>query len=94
VHLTKVSLKEAKRQISQSKKILEQKLGKNVQYFCYPYGEYNQAVAKLVKASGYKAATNTKPGLVNARSNLFLLNRVRITGHLNHQGFVKKLLSD
>jgi peptidoglycan/xylan/chitin deacetylase (PgdA/CDA1 family) len=88
VHLTKVSPEEAKRQIIESKKILEQKLGENVQYFCYPYGEYNQAVAEMVKESGYKAATTTKLGLTNSP-----FDRIRITGYFNNQRFMKELHS-
>ncbi|MBP1761676.1 MAG: polysaccharide deacetylase [Firmicutes bacterium] len=89
--LTKVSPAEAQRQILESKKILEQKLGKEVRYFCYPYGDFNRNIAEMVKKSGYQAATSSEEGLVQANSDPYLLKRLRINGHLSHRMFVKKL---
>lgn len=89
--MTKITPSEAKRQITESKKLLEKGLGKKVRYFCYPYGDVNPAIAQLVKESGYEAATTTKPGLASARMNPYLLNRIRITGHFNHQIFIRQL---
>ena len=90
-HLTKITPSEAKRQIIESKKLLEKGLGKRVRYFCYPYGDVNPAIVQWVKESGYEAATTTKPGLASARLNPYLLNRIRITGHFNHQIFIQQL---
>lgn len=91
VFLTRIPLSEAKRQIAESKKTLENGLGKKVEYFCYPHGDVNTAVANLVKQSGYKAATATSPGLVTSRMNPYMLNRIRITGHFNHHRFIIEL---
>lgn len=91
VHLTRISPNDARKQIFDSKMVLEKGLGTKVAYFCYPYGDVNSTVAKMVQASGYKAATTTRLGMVTSRSNPYLLNRVRITGHYNHRRFIEEL---
>lgn len=89
--LTRVSPAEAKRQIAGAKTVLEKGLGKPVEYFCYPHGAYNDAIAKLVQESGYKAATTTNQGLAKAGDNPYELNRVRIMGMYTHQKFISVL---
>ncbi|MGE5391907.1 MAG: polysaccharide deacetylase family protein [Deltaproteobacteria bacterium] len=91
VHLTEVSLPEARNQIMESKNVLEKELKQEIKYFCYPYGEYDQAVADIVKESGFLAATTTDQGLVRSDMNQFLLKRICITGNLDHKKFVEKL---
>lgn len=91
VHLTKVSPAEAQRQILESKKLLEKELGKEVRYFCYPYGDFNRNVVEMVKESGYQAAISSEQGLVQSNMDPYLLKRLRINGHLSHRKFVKKL---
>lgn len=54
--LTKVSLEEAEYEIRRSKEILEDALGKNVDFFAYPNGDYNSMIQSLVKGCGYKCA--------------------------------------
>lgn len=44
-------------QISNSKNIIQKKLGIKVRDFCYPYGKYNDEIVKLVKEAGYDTAT-------------------------------------
>ena len=91
VHLAKISQAEAKRQIFKSKIILGNELGQDILYFSYPYGEYNQADAKMVKESGYLAATTTQLGFVQPAMNPYLLKRICITGHFDHQRFIEEL---
>lgn len=54
--------KNAFNEISQSKQILEQKLGKPVLHFAYPYGKFSAVSIKnmrMVKKAGYKSAMGT-----------------------------------
>ena len=55
-HLDKLSDEELKKEVGDSKKILEEKLGKKVDYLAYPAGMYNDRVIEAVKAAGYQAA--------------------------------------
>jgi len=89
--LTDIPMDQVKLELIDSKKILEQGLGKKIDYFCYPHGRYNNEIAKLVQESGYRAATTTRQGLVTAEANPYLLNRIRVTGHYSHRKFVSQL---
>lgn len=49
-----------KYEIVDSKRILEEKLGKPVQFLCWPHGDNNSAAHTLAKESGYLATTSGK----------------------------------
>lgn len=55
-HLDKLSEDDLKKELQESKKSLEEHLGKKVDYIAYPAGMYNDRVIEAVKAAGYQAA--------------------------------------
>ena len=61
--LTKISLVEAKKEIKGSKEYLENILGHSIKMFCYPRGEYNEQIKKLVKESGFLGQEQLKDSL-------------------------------
>jgi len=63
VHLTRVPLAQARAEIFDSRKKLEDLAGRPVRHFCYPYGDLNPAIRDLVGEAGYATATTTEPGL-------------------------------
>jgi peptidoglycan/xylan/chitin deacetylase (PgdA/CDA1 family) len=58
-YLNGVDFNEAKYQIAEGKKQLQDVLGKSVNGFCYPGGKYRQRDAELVKGAGFKYARTT-----------------------------------
>lgn len=72
------SLELLRSEIAGSKTIIEEKLGKPVQYFCYPVGGFTQEIKELVKNVGYKAAVTTNRGFAKNNSDLYELKRIRI----------------
>src|SRR3990172_5629790 len=52
--LTTLSKEEARKEIFESKRILEESLNKKINYFAYPYGDYNEDVVNLVSEAGYR----------------------------------------
>jgi peptidoglycan/xylan/chitin deacetylase (PgdA/CDA1 family) len=74
-HLSRVSLAQARSEIFDSKKILEDLTGHEVRHFCYPYGDWNPPVRDLVEEAGYETATLAKPGINDRETDLFLLFR-------------------
>jgi peptidoglycan/xylan/chitin deacetylase (PgdA/CDA1 family) len=70
---------ELKRQIFDSKKILERKLAARVNIFCYPGGRFNDKIRKLVIDTGYKVAIVTSPGRRFPNDDIFALKRLRIS---------------
>lgn len=88
--LTKISKEEAKKEIEYSKKLLEDKLGVAVETFCYPYGDYNQDIAKIVEEAGYKYAFTTKDGKIKDSEDRFQLKRINIFGNTYLPKFILK----
>ena len=65
-------------EMAESKRDIEQRLGKTVDFIAYPTGTFNLHIASLVKEAGYKGAFTIKYGNVDRASNLFALERVPI----------------
>lgn len=91
-HLSKVSPGEARRQIAECKKVLEEVLGKEVQFFCYPYGEYNAYTLQVVKECGFRAAVTVNPLLVTGIKDPLQLNRIGIPGYMEDEDFARRIL--
>ena len=76
--LPNLSNQEVREEIYNSKKILENKLNSEVLSFCYPNGNFNKKVVKLVRNSGYHGAV-TGIGTNDSRSDLYLLKRIGVS---------------
>ena len=74
--LTRLPPAQAREEISASKKKLEDGFGVPVIHFCYPYGDWNEAVRDLVIAAGYQTACTTQPGVTTVEDSLFSLKRI------------------
>lgn len=62
-----------------SKAILEQKLGKPVPYFAYPYGDYNKVVEAATIAAGYKGIFTVAGNPVHSTTPWYRVGRYIIT---------------
>jgi peptidoglycan-N-acetylglucosamine deacetylase len=54
--LPTISEQEAAREITESKAVLEEVIGKEITTFCYPGGAYTESHVQLVKDAGYRYA--------------------------------------
>jgi len=75
---------ELRKEIFDSKKILEEKLGRKINAFSYPGGRFNEQMRQLVIDAGYKFAVVTNPGKKIANDNLLALKRLRISSSSNN----------
>ncbi len=89
--LTQLPPDQAKNEIFESKRLLEEKLNKKVNFFAYPYGDYNDEVVSLVVQAGYKLAFGTKVGSDLHASEKYFLKRVPINGFDSFDVFKAKL---
>ncbi len=64
-------------EICNSKEIIEKETGRDVFHFCYPNGNYNDEIRKIVSES-YKSACSTMTGFVSKYSDIYALNRIGI----------------
>jgi len=90
--LTSLTDDEIKEELSASKRMIEEKLGKTVTCFAYPGGAYNLHIANLVKEAGYKMAFTVRYGNADRASNLYAIDRVPIFHTENTEGSFQKRL--
>jgi peptidoglycan/xylan/chitin deacetylase (PgdA/CDA1 family) len=75
VHLTQVDRESAKRELTESKQLLEKSTGRPITLMAYPYGESDDAVEALAKEAGYEAAFATDRAPQDHTGNLYRLRR-------------------
>lgn len=89
-YLPKDSLSQARKQIVECKKQLEERFGVKINHFAYPGGYYNSAVVQMVKEAGFQTAVATVPGVIHDLDHIFTLKRLH-TGNLSPEVFGKHL---
>lgn len=67
----------ALREMSESKKDLEQRLGIRVFSIAYPYGAFTAQTAELAKQVPFAVAVSVIPGVMQSKDNLYYLSRIR-----------------
>ena len=82
----------ARFEIEESKRTLEQKLGRRVDIFCYPAGRFGRREERLVREAGFRFATSCDPGVNTAATNPFALRRLLIDRRDRLLDFRAKLL--
>jgi glycosyltransferase involved in cell wall biosynthesis/peptidoglycan/xylan/chitin deacetylase (PgdA/CDA1 family) len=73
--LTKLTPDEKYSELADSKRLIEERLGKKVDYFAYPYGGFNETDKSVLKRLDFKAAISTLEGFNKSNSDLFELKR-------------------
>jgi peptidoglycan/xylan/chitin deacetylase (PgdA/CDA1 family) len=95
LHLGSVPIEVAKHDILRGKDILEDKLGRKVSSFAYPYGSYNEAVKQAIQETGFAGACAIEERLCTRQDDPFALPRLTVAGGmtaddladlLNHKG--------
>ena len=76
--MTELTDDQLRDELVNSKKEIEKRLDKKVDFVAYPTGTYNLHIANLVKEAGYKAAFTIKYGNVDKASNVYALERVPV----------------
>ncbi len=81
LNLPNADPEDARREIRDSKTLLEDRLGIPVRHFSYPnsgpYKYYTEAVRQMVEESGYDSAVTSYAGFASAKDDRFKLHRVR-----------------
>jgi peptidoglycan/xylan/chitin deacetylase (PgdA/CDA1 family) len=76
--LTTLGDAQLRREVSDSRRDLQQRFGVPVDFFCYPSGKFDARVVAAVRAAGYLAATTTNPGYARPGGARLELPRVRV----------------
>lgn len=70
-------------EIVDSKKSIESRIGRTIDTFAYPFGEYNDQDVSTVKQVGYTSARALRGCVYQSENILFTLCGVIITGDFN-----------
>ena len=73
--LTDVPGPQVEQEVADCKRVIEQHTGKPVQFFCYPYGKWNDSVRRVVKQH-YAGACSTAAGVLEVTSDVYSMPRV------------------
>ena len=66
-------------EIVSSKSDIEGQTEKEVRYFCYPTGGFNDRIKEIVRNAGYKGACTTNRGFDKLNADVYEINRIKIT---------------
>ncbi len=94
-YLVNESPKIIKQDIKKSIEIFEKKLGKNSDFFSYPFGEYSLVFKNIIKDLGFKYAFGQHSGVIDETKDLWELPRFPINekyGELNRFKTLMKTL--
>lgn len=78
--LTELDANAAQAEIADSRRELEDLLGREVPHFAYPYGLVSAPVRDMVAGAGYRSAVSTQAGFNRPSEDPFLLRRIDIAG--------------
>lgn len=89
--LTDLNYNELYDEIALSKKLIEEKVGKAINTFCYPYGDVNEKVKNIVKDSGYEYGVATDSGPLAIHEDKYQIRRIAIFPNTTRMRFGRKV---
>ncbi|MCI0696917.1 polysaccharide deacetylase family protein [candidate division KSB1 bacterium] len=89
--MTALSREELEREIGESKHHLAAKLGRPVEFFCYPWSKFNQSVQAVVRSFGYRGACGGPPFEAGRPVDDFAIGRTEILWGDSLRHFVFKI---
>lgn len=78
-------------EVIESKHILENTLGYEIEYFAYPFGAYNTTMLQALKQNNYQMAFTNYPGILSGSSDIFRTPRIAFTAEDTLETFKSKL---
>ncbi len=73
--LTRLDDRDLRSEVEDSRKVLGERLGRDIRSFCYPAGDWDERVRSAVCAAGYDCAVTVQSGANDAQSDPFALRR-------------------
>ncbi|MEN6433543.1 MAG: polysaccharide deacetylase family protein [Smithella sp.] len=77
-NLLQIDIEEAKKEIFQSKRELEDALNRTIETISFPHGDFNQAHVNMAIQAGYKNAYSILPEPIHSGSDSFIRGRVKV----------------
>ena len=89
--LNTLTYEEQLKELTDSKRWLDQKLHQRTAVICYPAGRANEATSRAAITAGYQYALSTAPGITTSDTAPYNLTRQRVTPGMSLQTFAKLL---
>jgi len=89
-NLTQCSLEQIKKELVDSKQMIEQLTGKEIISLAYPYGAVNESIKSITAETGYKFGVATNSGPLKFYEDLFEIRRTQVFPWTDRLGFWKK----
>jgi peptidoglycan/xylan/chitin deacetylase (PgdA/CDA1 family) len=80
-----------RREVSDSRRLLEDGLGTDVRDLAYPFGLYDQRVVDAAREAGYRSACSVRIGRSSNEDDPMALHRVPVAGHETFPTFLLRL---
>jgi peptidoglycan/xylan/chitin deacetylase (PgdA/CDA1 family) len=90
-YLPRLPNRQAEFEIGESRKLIQQKTGIAVDFFCYPSGDYGWRESGYAKHAGYLGAVTVAPGANRKTTPLYELRRTEVTQNDNIADLKAKL---
>ncbi|WP_244208992.1 polysaccharide deacetylase family protein [Paenibacillus ferrarius] len=90
-HLPKVSREQQREELAESRQVIEHELGKRVDVFAYPYGEYNADTLKLLSELGYRYAFTIQEGWASSNQSPYKLRRLVVHEEESLEDWIQRL---
>ena len=81
------------RELSESRRVLEDELGHEIRHLAYPHGSFDDRVRAEAEQAGYLSACTTQPGKVLPSDDALALPRVKIEGREGPADFLTRLVT-
>ena len=78
-------------EVKSPKKLLEKELGRTVNFFAYPYGDYDDDVVLAVKNAGYLMAFTTERGWADQQTDAWHTHRVYCFANMGMNEFMRRI---
>lgn len=87
-YLPEQSSERQKKEIFESKRVLQESLGIPVRHISYPSGGFNEQIKTFVKEAGYEGACTTNRGFARLNEDEYELKRIRLSNQDNKELFL------
>ena len=89
--LTELNYEEQKKELTESKLLLEDHLGRVINFVAYPYGIYDKNTLNLVKETGYLLGFSTHSGFNSQSVDPLIIRRLEVNGNDSVQKLIWKV---
>ena len=83
-YLPLVSEDRLSEELVESKRVLEERVGRTVQFISYPVGGFTAQAQAIIKQAGYQAACTTNRAVSRWRMDRYALRRIKVTERDRH----------